>query len=158
VANFRLSQLYALRGTARSATFFADQAIQLADDLGAQHVKAQALALRAELSIYQGESQKALDDLNQAVTVASQVRVFLFDRPMATDSLLIQENDLAVIEVDRLRADLHVRLSLLQDADRSYVSAQEALDRLNLAFAEFEARPQRCVARPSNPISLFLGH
>jgi ATP/maltotriose-dependent transcriptional regulator MalT len=76
VANFRLAHLYMLRGSPRSAAFFTDQALQQADDLGAQHVKAQALAMRAELSIYQGDPQKALEDLNEAVAVASQVSSF----------------------------------------------------------------------------------
>jgi hypothetical protein len=48
-----------------------------------------------------------------------------------------------MVEVDRLRADLHVRLSLLKDADESYVSAQQALDRLNSVFSEVDVRPQR---------------
>ena len=79
-AFLRVSHLYALRGTPKSAEHFAQQAIDLATDLGSSRALAKALNARAEVRMYAGNDVGSLKDLDLVSEILGTVSLVALPR------------------------------------------------------------------------------
>ena len=70
----RVAHLHYVRGTPKSADFFAQQAYDLAEDLGSLGSMAKALVSRAETAQRWGRTDSVTDHLNRLKTEFSMVR------------------------------------------------------------------------------------
>ncbi|GJN89037.1 hypothetical protein Rhopal_002011-T1 [Rhodotorula paludigena] len=109
-AILRVASLHFVRGTPKSADFFAQQALDLAEDLASPRQMARALSLRADVRMHWGKMQDASGDLDRAT------------------ALLGSANCAEAAELQRLQADLHHRASMQLEAFQLYLAAQSSLD------------------------------
>ncbi|GAA5821500.1 hypothetical protein JCM3770_000600 [Rhodotorula araucariae] len=117
----RVAALHFVRGTPKSADFFAQQALDLAEDLGAPRQMARALSMQADVRLHWGK-------LDEAAAGLEQVEELL-------GSTVCPE----AAELRRLQADLHHRASLQQEALQFYLAAQNALDAFVLSASDGDA-------------------
>ncbi|KAM0746055.1 hypothetical protein T439DRAFT_384325 [Meredithblackwellia eburnea MCA 4105] len=115
----RVGYLYTLRGTAKSAEYYADQALSIAEDICSPRLCVRALALRVEVHLHVGNLAGAEKDLAMMDT--------LLDSSMSSAE---------AIESRRLRADLHYRRIAGKEAYQGYVDAQAKLDDFVAAVSE----------------------
>ncbi|GAA5982183.1 hypothetical protein JCM10908_004771 [Rhodotorula pacifica] len=94
----RVAHLHFVRGTPKSADFFAQQAYDLAEDLGSAASMAKALVLRAATAQRWGRSESATQHLNQLsekfLTIEGPVRVAIV-HVLAEASLACGQNETA---------------------------------------------------------------
>ncbi|BGP39728.1 separin protein [Rhodotorula kratochvilovae] len=109
-AILRVASLHFVRGTPKSADFFAQQALDLAEDLGAPRQMARALAVQTDVRLYWGKLDEAAAGLERV------------------EELLGSTTCPEAAEFRRLQADLHHRASLHQEAWQFYLAAQSSLD------------------------------
>ncbi|GAA5849620.1 hypothetical protein JCM8547_000513 [Rhodosporidiobolus lusitaniae] len=120
-ATLRVASLHFLRGTPKSADFYAQQALDLAEDLGSSRMMARALAVRADVRLHWGKFEEADADLDRMVRLVGTASC-----PEAT-------------EARRLRADLHFRASMNPEAYKLYLDAQETLETFVTSAVDREA-------------------
>ncbi|GAA5830726.1 hypothetical protein JCM11251_001054 [Rhodosporidiobolus azoricus] len=109
-STLRVASLHFTRGTPKSAEFYAQQALDLAEDLGSARCMARALALRADVRMHWTRLEEAEADLSRLDVLVGSASC-----PEATDAR-------------RLRADLHVRASMHTEAYQLYLDAQHSLE------------------------------
>ncbi|GAA5845459.1 hypothetical protein JCM5353_003517, partial [Sporobolomyces roseus] len=117
----RASNLYFVRGSPKDAEFYATQAIDLARDLSSDRMIARATASRVEVRILIGNSNGADIDLKYI------------------EELIEATSCPEAVELRRLRADLHLRNSLQQQAYSLCLDAQKSLEYFIRNAAEAEA-------------------
>ncbi|KAK4699322.1 separase, partial [Phenoliferia sp. Uapishka_3] len=123
-AILRVAMLHSVRGTPKSAEYFADHALSFAEDLGSSRLSVRALAVRTEVRLHSGKLLEAQEDLNK-------ISLMLGPATSCPEA----------IEAQRLRGDLHMRTSSIFDAHEEYLEAQKELDAYALAAAEGEPAP-----------------
>ena len=119
-AMLRVAALYSLRGTPKSAEWYADQAVEFAADVGSGRLLARAVLARAQVRMLAGRVDDAAIDLTRAQTELGSGTC-----PEA-------------VEAHRLAAELHLRQRLNAEAHSYYVEAQRSLDGFVQAAAEGE--------------------
>ncbi|BGP15795.1 separin protein [Rhodosporidiobolus nylandii] len=120
-ATLRVASLHCMRGTPKSADFYATQALDLAEDLGSTRLMARALALRADVRLHWEKFEEGDGDLDAVERLVGSIPC-----PEAT-------------ELHRLRADLHLRASMHAEAYQLYLNAQKSLETFVSAATEREA-------------------
>ncbi|GAA6027635.1 hypothetical protein JCM8097_007957 [Rhodosporidiobolus ruineniae] len=120
-STLRVATLHFLRGTPKSAEFYAQQALDLAEDLGSSRMMARALALRTDVRLHWGRIGQAAEDLD------------------VLDALVAKTTSPEATEARRLQADLHTRANLHSDAYQLYLDAQKSLELFVSTAADREA-------------------
>lgn len=115
----RVASIYLIRGTPKSADYYAEQAVNFAEDIGSARLLARAIAVRAEVRLQSHNFVGTKLDLDRM------------------DELLGFSSCPESIDAKRLRADLLLKESSI-DAHRHYVAAQKSLDTFVQAAAEGE--------------------
>lgn len=70
----RVAVMHFIRGTPKSADFFAQQAMELAEDVGSANTLARALLLRADVRLQWGKQEEATADLDRVSQLLRSVR------------------------------------------------------------------------------------
>lgn len=139
-AILRVASLHFVRGTPKSADFFAQQALDLAEDLASPRQMVRALSLRADVRMHWGKMQEAAGDLDRATALLGSVRPSLRDLlDQRTDLRAVQANCAEAAELQRLQADLHHRASLQLEAFQLYLAAQSSLDTFVASVSDGDA-------------------
>ncbi|GAA5885666.1 hypothetical protein JCM6882_007518 [Rhodosporidiobolus microsporus] len=120
-STLRVATLHFTRGTPKSADFYAQQALDLAEDLGSARGMARALALKADVRMHWGKLEEAEADLGRL------------------DGLVGSASCPEATEARRLRADLHHRASLHTEAYQLYLDAQKSLEGFVARMADGDA-------------------
>ncbi|GAA5968747.1 hypothetical protein JCM11641_000719 [Rhodosporidiobolus odoratus] len=120
-STLRVAQLHFLRGTPKSADFYATQAFELAEDLASSRLMARALALRADVRLHWGKWEEADGDLDAGDKLVADIPC-----PEAT-------------ELHRFRADLHLRAEMHDEAFQLCLNAQKSLEAFVSTAVEREA-------------------
>ncbi|BGP62219.1 separin protein [Rhodotorula toruloides] len=106
----RVAVVHFVRGTPKSADYFAQQAIDLAEDVGSANGMARALLLRADVRLQWGRQAEAAADLNRI------------------SQLLRSASTPEAAELLRLQGDLHLRENMHREAQELYLNANRVLD------------------------------
>ncbi|GEM07555.1 cysteine-type endopeptidase, separase [Rhodotorula toruloides] len=106
----RVALVHFVRGTPKSADFFAQQAIELAEDVGSANTMARALLLRADVRLQWGKQDEAAADLDQVAR------------------LLRSSSTPEAAEVLRLQGDLRLRENMRREAQGMYLKAHSVLE------------------------------
>lgn len=75
-AMLRVATLHSIRGTPKSAEYYADQALGFADDVGSSRLSARALVARADVRVHVGNFDGADEDLGRIEGILGPVRDF----------------------------------------------------------------------------------
>ncbi|KAF8623369.1 hypothetical protein AX17_007447 [Amanita inopinata Kibby_2008] len=117
---FSLSQTYLLRGSAREAEYFAQQAHDLSESLNAPSLVSRSLAKKGEILLQLGK----LEEAHECLAKASEI---------LTDITGIDSAD-----IYRLRGDHSQRTARPKDAQQMYVETTAMLEELDNAFKQFD--------------------
>lgn len=115
-----LSELYFLRGSAREAEYFADQAEQLAQTLRSPLMVCRALSQKTDMQLCLGQLEDAGNTLQAANTMAKEIR--------GSDSANIM----------RLKGDHLQQLLRNEQAEQSYVEAYAVIEELRSVYAVYD--------------------
>ncbi|KAF8155999.1 cysteine peptidase C50 [Crassisporium funariophilum] len=117
---FSLSQAYQLRGSAREAEYFAQQAADLADQLNAPAMISRALAKKGEIQLQMGH----IEDAHEALARA--------------EGLLQEMPGVDTADLRRLKADYHERVAEEEHAQDMFDETVTMLEELDAAFRQFD--------------------
>ncbi|SGZ17700.1 BQ5605_C020g09137 [Microbotryum silenes-dioicae] len=146
-AILRVANLYWIRGTPKSAEYFAGHALDVATQYGANLPMMRAILLRCEVRMHAGNLEGAEADL-QAIDLENA----------ANDSS-------ELIEYHRLCAALHMRRRMIQAAKDDHAEAQSALEGFAQSTSQNEAggspikvgTPKSVSIKDLSPFALRLG-
>ncbi|SCV67820.1 BQ2448_5431 [Microbotryum intermedium] len=146
-AILRVANLYWIRGTPKSAEFFAGHALDVATQYGANLLMMRAILLRCEVRMHAGNLEGAEEDL-KAIDVENAAH-----------------NSSELVEYYRLCAALHMRRRLVPDAKQYHAEAQSALEQFALTANQNEAggspikvgTPRSISMKDLSPFALRLG-
>ncbi|SCZ93128.1 BZ3500_MvSof-1268-A1-R1_Chr6-2g08479 [Microbotryum saponariae] len=146
-AILRVASLYWIRGTPKSAEYFAGHALDIATQYGANLPMMRAILLRCEVRMHAGNLEGAEEDL-QAIDLENA----------ANDSS-------ELIEYHRLCAALHMRRRMIQAAKDDHAEAQSALEGFAQSTNQNEAggspikvgTPKSVSIKDLSPFALRLG-
>ncbi|KAJ7510027.1 cysteine peptidase C50 [Mycena galericulata] len=122
---FALCESYCLRGSAREAEYFAQQAYDLAQSLNAPAMAGRALAKKGELQLHQRHLKEAHDTFMQAAELLQN----------------LPGKDTA--DIQRLCGDYNQISSQDKDAQQLYEEATRMLDELDQKFGVFDVASPR---------------
>ncbi|BGO99409.1 separin protein [Rhodotorula toruloides] len=106
----RVALVHFVRGTPKSADYFAQQALDFAEDVGSANGMARALLLRADVRLQWGKQAEAAADLDRV------------------SQLLRSSSTPEAAELLRLQGDLHLRENMRREAQELYLDANRVLD------------------------------
>ena len=136
-----IAQLYNIQGSARSSSFFLQQAANLAEDMNAPRLMAKILARQVALEILLNTDDTAQKNLARLIKMSIEVRSPALVCLQSTDNLLpsfLKDGGLSSIESIRLKAQLAMKSLQLDEAEMGYLSAQQALEKLDRGQKEME--------------------
>ncbi|GAA5914661.1 hypothetical protein JCM8208_000403 [Rhodotorula glutinis] len=120
-ATIRVAKLHFVRGTPKSADFFAKQALDLAEDLASPRQMARALSVQVDVRLHR-------EQLDDAAVMLERI-----------EELLGSTTCPEMAEFRRLQADLHQRARLQQEAFQFCLAAQSSLDAFISSASEGDA-------------------
>ncbi|GAA5945755.1 hypothetical protein JCM3775_005840 [Rhodotorula graminis] len=120
-ATVRVAKVHFVRGTPKSADFFAQQALNLAEDLASSRQMARALSVQVDVRLHR-------EQLDEAAVKLERI-----------EELLGSTTCPEMAEFRRLQADLHQRAQLQQEAFQFCLAAQSSLDAFISSASEGDA-------------------
>lgn len=117
---FSLAQAYFVRGSAREAEYFAQQAQDLAESINTPAMVSRALARKGEIYLHLGRLDEGYDCLVKAADLISGMS--------ATDAA----------DIRRLHGDYNQKSLKTEDAQHLYEEAMKILEELQISFSALE--------------------